>query len=95
MKVTVVQGGGFGGLVLTTTADTAALPLDDAIRLREAARGFSELPATVGGPGHADQLLTEITVEDDEGKSHTVRFAEDERLGRLVALVRAMGGRDG
>ncbi|NUT45587.1 MAG: hypothetical protein HOV86_36910 [Thermoactinospora sp.] len=95
MKVTVVQGGGFGGLVLTTTADTAALPLDDAIRMREAARGFFELPAVVGGPGHADQLLTEITVEDDEGESHTVRFAEDERLGRLAALVRAMGGRDG
>ncbi|GAA4040367.1 hypothetical protein GCM10022248_03300 [Nonomuraea soli] len=86
-----MQGGGFGGLVLTTTADTAAMPLDDAIRVREAARGFFDLPAVVGGPGHADQLLTEITVEDDEGKSHTVRFAQDERLGNLAALVRAAG----
>jgi hypothetical protein len=90
LKVTLVQSGGFGGLRLTTTADSDALGPEKAKELGGLvdAAGFFDLPDQIGiPPKHADRFQYRIAV-DDGSRERTVRVAEEALPGALAELVR-------
>jgi emfourin len=99
MKLTIVRGGGLGGLVTRTEVRSDVLPPDDArmlIRRVEQAGVVTmrEQPASQGR--HADELLYAITVED-QGRVRTLRFSEGtlpERVRALIACVDSLPDRD-
>ena len=98
MRVSVVRGGGFGGLIRTTTADTDRLSPRDrqelAVLVRQA--GLSGAPA-VPDPEEPepDRFTYAVTVED-EGHWRQARFSErslPEEVRNLISWVGAVSGR--
>jgi hypothetical protein len=85
--------GGFAGIRLATSVDTADLPADEARALEEkiqAAR-FFEQPGQIRSAGNQpDQFLYKITVEQG-GKSHTVEVGESSMPEALRPLVEHLG----
>ncbi|MDP9842390.1 protealysin inhibitor emfourin [Streptosporangium lutulentum] len=98
MKVSIVRGGGFAGLVTITTVDSASLTPGDAATLRAKVEqaGLSEPPGREGGsPPMPDRFDYEVTVED-RGRAHTVRVSEQDLsapLRSLIAYVDSLPGR--
>ena len=76
MRIQFERSGGFAGIRLTTSVDSAALPDDDARRLREMVdgAGFFELPPVIGKPA-PDRFQYRLTVEDGK-RRHTVEVNE-------------------
>ncbi|GAA5079439.1 hypothetical protein HNP84_009903 [Thermocatellispora tengchongensis] len=92
MKVSVVRGGGFAGLVTTTTADTASLDPGDAEALR-AKVGRVDLtapPPAERGAGPADVPAYKVTVEDD-GRVQELRVSESGLTPALRDLISYVG----
>ena len=78
MRINFERTGGFAGMRLSATIDTAALPADQASALQGAidAAHFFDLPAQIPAPPQvADQFHYHVTIEA-EGKRHTVDAGE-------------------
>jgi hypothetical protein len=99
VRVSIVRGGGFGGLIRTTTADTDRLSSDDreklAILVRQA--GLLNAPAAeYPDEPEPDRFTFTVTVED-EGHRRQARFSErslPEEARNLISWVGAVSGRE-
>jgi Emfourin len=99
MKVSIVRGGGFGGLVTVTTADTASLAPEDAERLRAEVEqtGLFDLPEHMSGPPQQPHPFSYAVTVEDQDRTHTVRVSEEdlpESLSSLVSWVSSVEGRE-
>ena len=97
MRVSVVRGGGFGGLVRTTTADTDRLsPRDSqelAVLVRQAGLSGAPEAANPREP-EPDRFTYTVTVED-KGNRREARFSErslPEEVRNLISWVGAVSG---
>ena len=88
MQVTVERTGGFTGIPLTKTVDTATLSQQEAIRLHQmmAAADFFKLPSTIPSIPQPDRFQYQITVEQ-EGKLHSVAIGEAAVPANLKTLL--------
>lgn len=88
MQITLDRSGGFTGMPLTITVDTADLSPDQAAQLRSLVEAvdFFHLPATISAPPQPDRFEYEITVQDGDRK-HTVIFGEEAMPERLKPLL--------
>ncbi|MDQ4133582.1 MAG: hypothetical protein M3179_10350 [Actinomycetota bacterium] len=99
MKVTVVRGGGIAGLVTTTSADTNALPPEqaDALRTQVEGSGLMHLPARVSGPtAQPDAFAYQVTVEDGD-RVQKVSLSEDAlppAVRSLISWLDSVPGRE-
>ncbi len=77
MQITVDRSGGFTGLPLTITVDTADLSPDQAAQLRGLVEAvdFFHLPATTSEPPQPDRFDYEITVQEGD-RTHTLTVGE-------------------
>jgi hypothetical protein len=99
MKISIVRGGGFGGLVTVTTADTASLAPEDARTLRAKVEeaGLFDLPEHMSGPPSQPHPFTYAVTVEDQGRTHTVRVSEEdvpESLSSLISWVGSLKGRE-
>jgi hypothetical protein len=93
MRVSVVRGGGFGGLIRTTTADTDRLSPRDrqelAVLVRQA--GLSSAPvAPSPEEAEPDRFTYAVTVED-EGHRRRAWFSERSLPGEVRKLISWVG----
>jgi hypothetical protein len=109
VRVSVIRGGGFGGLVRTTAADTKQLSPADRDTLAALVRqaGLLDPPAAPGpgpgtgtgtGPGEPgpDRFTYAVTVED-EGQRHSASFSErslPEPVRNLITWVGTVDGHE-
>ncbi len=90
MKVSIVRGGGVGGLVTRTELNSEALPAADSKTLAEKverALALSDAPAS--GERFPDELLYTIAVDDGDGE-RTLHFREQtlpEQVRQLIAWI--------
>ena len=92
MRIYFERTGGFGGMRLAATIDTATLPADQAGALQGAveAAHFFDLPAQIPAPPQvADQFLYHVTIEA-EGKRHTVDAGEASASPALQELLQQL-----
>ena len=77
MQITLERSGGFTGIPLTITVDTASLSPDQATQLRHLveAADFFHLPAAPSTPAQPDRFEYEVTVQEGDRK-HTLTFGE-------------------
>ncbi len=95
MRIHFERSGGFAGLRLEATVDTASLPAEMADTLRrlvQAAHVF-DLPAVMApeGPG-ADRFCYQLTVEDS-GRRQSIEACEPAIPGELWPLLRFLTAR--
>lgn len=88
MQITVERSGGFTGMPLTITVDTAHLPPEQAVHLRHLveAADFFHLPATLSATVQSDRFEYEVTVQEGDRK-HTITFGEAAMPERLRPLL--------
>jgi hypothetical protein len=88
MHLIVERTGGFTGIPLTKTIDSASLSQQEAASLHQmmVAAGFFELPATIPSTPHPDRFQYQITVEQ-EGKRHSVTVGETAVPSNLKPLL--------
>jgi hypothetical protein len=101
MRIYFERTGGFAGMVMTFTVDTASLPLDEAHDLTQMVdtAGFFDLPAEIAKPvPGADRFHYQLTVEAAE-RQHTVEMGEaavpetlQPLLRRLMTMARSRRG---
>ncbi len=93
MQITVERSGGFTGLPLTITVDTADLSPDQAAQLRGLVEAvdFFHLPTTLAAPPQPDRFDYEITIQEgDRTHTHTVgEAAIPEPLRLLLTWIMA------
>ena len=99
MKLSIVRGGGFGGLVTVTSADTASLAPEDAgtLRAKVEKTGLFDLPEHMSGPPRQPHPFTYAVTVEDQGRTHTVRVSEEdlpESLSALISWVSSVEGRE-
>ncbi|MFB1485346.1 protealysin inhibitor emfourin [Corallococcus sp. RDP092CA] len=94
MRIELKQEGGlayFPGLARPRSVDLTALPPATAEALQREVREarFFEQPATVGGgpTAGADRTSYTVTIEDDDGRRHSVRLVEPVQEPHLRALL--------
>jgi hypothetical protein len=94
MKIQFERSGGFMGLPLKTTLDTAALPDEEAQTLQQmlSEAQFFELPPAAedmpdDAPAGADQMTYTVTVIDDQ-EAHTVCVTDMATPDTLRPLLR-------
>jgi hypothetical protein len=92
----VVQGGGFAGLVQTTSADAAELAPADAetLRAKVGEAKLFELSSATGGTALPDVQSYKITVSDED-RSNTVVLGEanlSDEVRALLAWLRTVPG---
>ena len=79
MRLEVVRGGGVAGIVTTTRIGTDSLPPEAAAKgetkVRRSSLVSAAAPEADAPPAHPDDLLYEVTVEDD-GERHSRRFTD-------------------
>jgi hypothetical protein len=97
VRISVVRGGGFGGLVRTTTADTDQLSPRDreklALLVRQA--GLLEAsPAASAEEPEPDRFTYAVTVQD-QGHERKARFSERSLPGEVRNLISWIGGVSG
>lgn len=99
VRVSVARGGGFGGLVRTTTADMESLSPSDRqemLALVRQARLFDDpTPPDTGAP-EPDRFTYTVTVED-EGHRREARFSErslPEEVQNLISWVSTVNGHE-
>jgi hypothetical protein len=92
MRINFERTGGFAGMRLAATIDTATLPADQASGLQgsvEAAH-FFDLPARIPSPPQAaDEFQYHVTIEAG-GKKHTVDVGEGSASPALQALLQEL-----
>ena len=96
LRISVVQGGGFAGLLRTTAADAAELAPADAETLRTKVDGahLFDLRSVDDSSGLPDVQSYEITVEDD-GRHNTVVLGErnlSPEVRELLGWLRSVPG---
>lgn len=87
MRIQFERTGGFAGMRIAVSVDTASLPADEArelIELVEAAQFFG-LPPDIQSPTGADQFHYKLTVEA-EGRQHTIEAGDAAAPERLQPL---------
>lgn len=97
VRVCVVRGGGFGGLVRTTTADTDHLSPQDREELAALVRqaGLLEArPAASAEEPEPDRFTYAVTVQD-QGQEHQARFSERSLPGEVRNLISWVGAVSG
>jgi len=77
MQITVERSGGFTGMPLTRTVDTATLSPAQAAQLRHLLEtaDFFHLPATPSMPAQPDRFEYEVTIQEGD-RNHMLRFGE-------------------
>lgn len=100
LRIAFARSGGFAGIVLETTVDTAALPPAEARELEALVRqaDFFALPERPdGAPGGADRFQYDLTIARGEQR-HSVSLGESAvpatlrpLLDRLLAIARGRG----
>jgi len=99
VRVSVIRGGGFGGLVRTTAADTEQLaPADrDKLAALVTQAGLLDAPAAPARrEPEPDRFTYAVTVED-EGQRHEARFPErslPEPVRNLISWVGTVDGHE-
>ena len=88
MQITVERTGGFTGIPLSKTVDSATLSQQEATRLHQmmAAANFFELPSTILSTPQPDRFQYQITIEQ-EGKRHSVTVGETTVPANLKPLL--------
>ncbi|MFZ2169118.1 MAG: protealysin inhibitor emfourin [Methylococcaceae bacterium] len=89
MQITVERTGGFTGIPLTKTVDSATLSQQEAIHLHQmmAAADFFKLPSTIPSIPQPDRFQYQITVEQ-EGKLHSVTVGEAAVPANLKTILK-------
>jgi hypothetical protein len=88
MRIDYERTGGFAGIRLAATIDTATLPADQSATLQNLIdeAHFFDLPAKIPSPPNvADQFNYRVTIEA-AGKRHTVEAGEASASPALQAL---------
>jgi hypothetical protein len=99
VRVSVVRGGGFGGLIRTTTADTERLSTGDQHKLEALVRqaGLSAARAkSAPGEPEPDRFIYAVTVEI-QGEKRTTEFSErslPEEVRNLISWVSSVHGHE-
>jgi hypothetical protein len=77
MQITLERSGGFTGIPLTITVDTATLSPDQVTQLRHFVEtaDFFHMPAAPSIPAQPDRFEYEVTVQEGD-RTHTVTFGE-------------------
>jgi Emfourin len=90
MRIELTRSGGFAGLRINRTFDTATMPQQEAQELAGLvdAAGFFDLPGSMRSPG-ADQLQYKISIEKD-GQAHCVEADERAMPPKLSPLVKRL-----
>ena len=88
MQITLKRSGGFTGIPLTITVDTATLSPDIATQLHHFVEtaDFFHLPVSGAMPAQPDRFEYEVTVQEGDRK-HTVTFGEAAVLEPLRPLL--------
>lgn len=88
MRVTIQRTGGFTGIPMTKSIDSAAMSLDEANQLRQMvdAADFFELPSVIPFTSQPDRFQFQIIVDQD-GKKHSVSCSETAIPPRLKPLL--------
>jgi hypothetical protein len=89
MRASLERTGGFAGMRMATSADSTALPDEDAKKLRQMVdqAEFFKLPETMAATkSMADRFQYKLTVEDG-GRKHTVVVGEEAIPASLKPLV--------
>jgi hypothetical protein len=92
MQIDFERTGGFAGMRLAATIDTATLPPDQADTLSGLIGDahFFDLPAKIPAPANvADQFNYRVTIEA-AGKRHTVAVSEASASPELQALLQQL-----
>lgn len=92
MRIDYERTGGFAGMRLAVTLDTAVLPPDQANTLHSlvAEAHFFDLPTQIPAPSPAaDQFHYHVTIEA-EGKRHAVEVGEASASPALQALLQQL-----
>jgi hypothetical protein len=88
MRVTFERSGGFAGLMLTTSIESAALSEGEAMQLRQLVESakFFQLPAEFPLSAQTDRFQYELTVDMDN-QHHTVTVGEENVPETLRPLI--------
>ena len=89
MRIHFERTGGFAGMRVAATIDTATLAPEEAQKLQEqvAAAKFFHLPASIPAQTGADSFHYQVTIED-QGQRHTLVVGESAASPELKALLR-------
>ncbi|MGA7932970.1 MAG: protealysin inhibitor emfourin [Kovacikia sp.] len=88
MRISFERSGGFAGISLTTTVDTATLTPAEGSQLRQVVEvaDFFLLPAEIPSPAQPDRFQYRLTVEEGN-RHHTVTMGESAVPGTLRPLL--------
>ena len=91
MKVYFERSGGFTGLHLQTTVDTADLPAEEAEEWEQTltAAGFFNLPSSLKVESGADAFVYKLTVVTAE-QEHTALWSDEDAPEALRPLLRRL-----
>ncbi len=92
MRIQFERSGGFAGMRLAATIDTATLPAEQASALQDSidAARFFDLPANIPAPPNAaDQFQYHVSI-DAGSKKHTVDVGEGSASPALSALLQQL-----
>jgi len=97
VRVSVVRGGGFGGLVRTTAADTRRLSPGDGDKLASLVRqaGLLDAPAAPGSAEPEPDRFTYAVTVEDQGQRHQASFSERSLPAPVRNLISWVGTVDG
>ena len=90
MKLSIVRGGGFSGLVITKTVSSDSLSPEDAETLRKKIdeADLFHGPTNLGGDQEKCPDSYGYLIElEDEGREHTVVFNEENLTGPVRSLI--------
>jgi hypothetical protein len=92
MRITFTRTGGLAGLVRPpVTLDTSKMKRADSARWEKRVHGFFDLPAALPSPKRQpDRFHYTITVEHDDGRSHTIKASEETLPKPLFTLIEAL-----
>jgi len=88
MHVSFERSGGFAGIPMSLSMDSATLACNDAAHLRQLVDNadFFNLPETIPTPAQPDRFQYKITVQEHD-RSHTVTVGESGVPTTLKPLV--------
>jgi hypothetical protein len=89
MRISFERSGGFAGMIMSTTVDTANLPANEASQLQQLVEvaDFFNLATVISSPNaQYDRFQYRVTVEDND-KQHTVTVSESGIPATLAPLI--------
>jgi len=95
MKIYFERSGGFTGILRSLSVDTSSLPSDQAGQIQnmvEKANFFNLSPAQPQSkPGSADYFTYKITVEAEDGRTHSVECTDIAMQPSIKPLIDFLG----